>query len=212
MKKLKKSISIRIPSVTIFLEDIKEIEEVFKENCNLVKIHTESFELDSYTELQNIGEEKLNCLSFISYEPSIHLELGIYDAYIYSQSDDAVSTGIVNKLKEILDKKVNLIKYVSNYKLIVLLNALNLMLYVLNQRNQSLYFEVAEYANVLVIILLVFLSLKIKHSTIFVKNKNENKFLKNHKNQILLLIIGGCITLGVQILVQTFVQLWIKHL
>ena len=113
MKKLEKSISIKIPPVRLFLEDVKAIEEVYKEHFETYEIRTNEFKLDSVEELKDIGKDKLSDLSFSSVDPYAHVKLSEYTAEIYSPRDDVKSTGIIAKLKNILAKRVTPIRYLA---------------------------------------------------------------------------------------------------
>lgn len=83
IKKIEKSINIELPPIKIFLEDIKAIEEILKDNCESFKIETKDYQLDSCDEFQQISETKLNYIKISSSQPfiSIELEENIADIY-----------------------------------------------------------------------------------------------------------------------------------
>src|SRR4030043_175056 len=107
MRKIKKPISIKIRPIRLFLEDVKEIENVFKEHCETYTILTDDYELESLEELEKIGKEKITGLSFKSSKPDISLNISKNGVSIYSSPDneDITSTGILSKLKDILSAR-----------------------------------------------------------------------------------------------------------
>jgi uncharacterized membrane protein len=211
MKKLEKSIFVNLPPVKLFLEDIEAIEEIYKENCETFEIRTDSYILNSSEELRNLGQEKLNYLYFGSWNPYITLEIEGNSVHIYSGRDDAISIGIVNKIKSILDRRINFLSYFANsWILIIILNSINLFLFWLNHTNSKVWVSNTELVNSLIIMFCVFFA-STKKSVAYLENSKSKNFFTINRNQFFLLISGGIITFIVQILVQVIIQLWIKQ-
>ena len=205
MKRKEKPSSVEIPPVRLFLEDLEEIEEVYKKYCKELKIETEDFEFDSVEELKNIGKDKLNSLSFNSHDPYISVNFSPSNARIYSSEPDPKSVGIVAILKNILDKRLTPLRHlISKWVLIIL----NILLFISVMAFLILK-DLNENMNIIAIIPLSFFIFWIlwmmwgwrfdikKHSVIYLKNRSSKKnFFSRKKDDIILAIISsifGCL-------------------
>ena len=127
MKKIPKSIDINISPVVLYVEDLEEIEEIYKDNFKDYKIIAKSKKLEDDFEFSSIKEltedfnkkgiVKLNNLSFSAYDPYICTEFENTNARIYSSDNDVKSIGITNKLKNTADKRPAGYKYLGNFLL-----------------------------------------------------------------------------------------------
>ena len=198
MKKIPKSISIKISPVVLYIEDLEEIEEIYKDNFENYKIIAESkkleddFEFDSVQELtERLNRKnivKLNNLSFTAYNSCMDIDFRDIEAKIYSSNNDVKSIGITNKLKNVADKRPMSHKYLSNYLPMFLL--FNLFLFLSSSIN-ILPEPVHKITNVLLILLFIIWSfwwynLKTKnYSIIYLERKSLQKgFLERNKNVI----------------------------
>lgn len=118
MKELSKSIRVDLPPLRLYVEDIREIEEVYKKSFNNYKIIVENFEIDSSEELSLIkektGKDELNRLSFESMDPYIRLDLSPSGGSIFSLTDDNICRGVIDKLKEIVLRRASSLRYIFN--------------------------------------------------------------------------------------------------
>ena len=211
MKKRRKSISVSIPPIRLYLEDIKKIEEVYKEHFETFKIITEDFEFDSVEDLKKLEKYKLSSLSFESSEPYIHVDLSRSNARIYSSNDDAESVGIVTKLKNILEKRITPLKFLlSNwiaFILIFLLISSNIIYSIFY--GKSGIFILISFCSYLILnslwsILGWRLDLR-KYSMIYLTNRiSRRNFFSRNKDQIILAGISAI--LGS---IATFFVLWL---
>ena len=205
MRKIRKSIRIKIPLIRIYLEELKAIEEVYKENFETYEIITEDFELDSLDELKNIGKEKLSILSFKSSNPYIHVEFTPYDARIYSSEDSISSTGIVEKIKNILDKRITPLRYlISNWWFVLLVILFWSFALILPAQD-----KVGEGIVIVSFIGITFFwrfwAFTRKHSLIFLTNRrSQRNFFSRNKDKILLTIFGAIVGGFI-----TFLVLWV---
>ncbi len=124
MKKIPKSISIVISPVVLYIEDLEEIEEIYKDNFEDYKIIAKSKKLENDFEFNSVQEFtenfnkrniiKLNNLSFKAYNLSIDVDFKNDIAIIYSSDNEAKSTGITNKLKNIANQRPLFYKVLNN--------------------------------------------------------------------------------------------------
>jgi hypothetical protein len=204
MKRIKKSISIEIPPVRLFLEELKAIEKVYKEHFETYKIKTEDFELDSLDELRDIEKAELKNLSFESSNPYIRVAFSPRNATIFSFEDSVNSTGIVTKLKNISDKGITPLRYLSSAWCWVPFNVLFLIFVLLfppKEYTVAFGIGLASFTGMAIVwILWSYRFATKKHSLIFLTSRRSqrNFFLRN-KDQILLsvfsVVIGALISL-----------------
>ncbi|AVH68550.1 hypothetical protein [Nostoc sp. 'Peltigera membranacea cyanobiont' N6] len=212
MKKLPKHTYVSLSSVLLYLEDIELIEEVFKKNCKSYTILTEEYEVDSIEELKQIGTLEFDDIRFQSQEPRVTLKISSLSTSIFASEDNAVSTGIVSKLVEILEPR----SVPSIYSIRTILNCIVAIVVILLLFQTTIKLdEIIKVTIVFIQILLgvainsnfIFKSNTDKRTVLYAKNQTlKTNFFVEYKNQIILLIIGGLITLVVQVLVQ-----WVKE-
>jgi hypothetical protein len=216
MRKIPQYIFMSLPPVKIFLEDIEKLDAIYRNNCKSYTICTEDYELDSLEELQQLGKSEFYKIKFQSQEPHISLEMLDDGTKIFAYEDDAASTGIVTKLKETLE--IRCIKSRSDRNLwswfpMIFFSVLSLSLSknIINLDNQfqmNLVILLSIFAIIVFIIDVLISQAEHKKIPVFYMiNQTPNKnFFIEYKNQIILLVIGGTITLSVQVLSQ-----WIKQ-
>lgn len=215
MKKIPKSIDINISPVVLYVEDLEEIEEIYKDNFEDYKIIAESkklgddFEFTSVKELtENFNKKgivKLNNLFFRAYDPYICTEFKNINVRIYSSDNNVKSMGITNKLKNAIDKRPVVYKFLANNYLFLV--SIFILLLV-----DKLLFE--TYPIIIMVLLLLYLAwgfwsynlLTKKYSVIYLKRRNLQKsFLSENKNRIILAIILALIYIFREIIISKIV-------
>jgi hypothetical protein len=211
MKKLPKQISASLPSVSLDLKDIELIEEIFKTNCKSYTIYTEEYEFESLEDLKQLESLDFNQIRFQSREPRVTLNISSLYTSSFTSEDDAISTGILIKLKEILEPRIvstisSIYSTRTNLTLIVTIVGFLLVSQNIIIINNITKLTISLIEVVLLIAInrhLIFKSNRDKLPVIITNNPSlKNNFFLEHKNQIKLLMIGGLITLVVQVLVQ----------
>ncbi len=211
MKKLPKQISASLPSVSLDLKDIELIEEIFKTNCKSYTIYTEEYEFESLEDLKQLESLDFNQIRFQSREPRVTLNISSLYTSSFTSEDDAISTGILSKLKEILEPRIvstisSIYSTRTNLTLIVTIVGFLLVSQNIIIINNITKLTISLIEVVLLIAInrhLIFKSNRDKLPVIITNNPSlKNNFFLEHKNQIKLLMIGGLITLVVQVLVQ----------
>ena len=207
LKKVTKSISIKIPPIRLFLEDVAAIEEVYKDYCKGYKIITDEYELDCTEDLRKIEKDKLGQLCFKSSEPYIVVDFYPNRARIYSSDSSIISTGIVSKIRAILAKRTTPLRYFTSIRLVAVVGVALAL-------SWQFFGKILSNTNELRIIALTVLGIWIcwfacaatfenKHySLIYLKTKSSQKnfFLRN-KDQVLLAIFSAFIGAAMTVLV-----------
>lgn len=210
MKKIPKSIYLEISPVVLFMEDLEEIEEIYKDNFKDYKIIikdknlTNDFEFSSirefFEEFSKRSIFKLNNFSFESYNPFIHTNFGNTEARIYGSSNDVKSVGIINKLKNAIEKRPWFYKYLGSFYFFFVIIALLLLGGLLSEPYETI-------SLILIILFYIFWSfwwynLKIKnYSIIYLKKRSLQKGFWDKIKYILgavalvLGIIGSIVTI-----------------
>jgi hypothetical protein len=215
MKKLPKQIYASLPSVSLYLKDIEILEEIFKSNCKFYTIVTEEYEFESLEQLKQLEKLDFEEIRFKSQEPQVSLKISSLSTSSFISEDNAISVGILTKIKEILEARVvPSISEISSRRatLNFIVSIVSFIVYLQNIIIIDVFVKyiilIIQIGSLIVINSnLIFKADKDKITVIIAKDtsKKTNFFLE-HKNQIILLIIGGLITLVVQVLVQ-----WIKQ-
>lgn len=214
MEKRKKSISINIPPVRLFLEDIKEIETIYKENFETFKIQTLDFELDSTEELESIEKDKLSYISFKSSNPNIEVELTPSNAKIYSCDDDVKYYGIVTKLKNILNKRTSPLRHVFKDWILFFFISLPIIIYKYfpEPKKHEVLFPICAVASMMIIIVygaLGYYFVNKKHSVIYLTNRSSQKnIISRNKYKIILAGISAIFASVVTLLIMYFTGLF----
>lgn len=215
MKKIPKSIDIKISPIILYIEDLEEIEEIYKNNFEDYKIIAESKKLEDDFEFASIKEfaedfnkkgiAKLNNLSFGAYNPHISIEFKNTDAIIYSSDNDVKSIGITNKLKNIVDKRPKFYKYFDSIYLYFLILLLLLLANILPE-------PIDIVVKVLLTLFFIIWSfwrynlLTKNYSVIYLKRRNLQKsFLLENKNKIALALIVSLIYIFREIIISKIV-------
>ncbi len=127
MKKKTKSISEYITAKNIYLEEILEIEEIFKENGFSYVIEVEDYELNSSNEFSQLPKsiKKTNSIQIIARKDKdseesfewhhITVQMQPFSKIrIYSADSDTICLGIINKIKIVL-KENKIIKFLEKF-------------------------------------------------------------------------------------------------
>ena len=197
MKKIKKSHSIYITPIRLFLEDIQTIEDIYKQYCKSFTIKTDDYVLDTTAELKEINKEKISRLSFESFDPHIHVDLSECTARIYSRKDDPNSLGIVAKLKEVLDKRVTSWRFIFSSWIMIPAQILLWVFYwtFLCVNSLSMISGLTIIPLIMVLWYVAQYRFKSKkHTIIYIVNKkNLPNFFRRNKDQIVLVVISAIV-------------------
>jgi len=215
MKKIPKSIDINISPVILYIEELEKIEEIYKDNFESYEIIVKSKELENDFEFTSIeelteffdkkGVVKLNELSFEASNPYIHVEFDNVKARIYGSGNDVKSVGIINKLKNIANKRPAIYEILTNNFLFVVSILILLLV-------DKLLFETNPIIVIILFLLYVvwglwsYNLLTKNYSVIYLKKGNLQKsFLAENKDKIILILIGAFISVIAHIIKSNIV-------
>lgn len=102
MKKIIGSHGECLPPVFLYLDDIEQIVDVFKEVATSVNISTGENELESLSEIDQLGKKTLHSFYLSIREPYISLDMQPYRIWLHIHKDDPLSRGVFEKIKKIL--------------------------------------------------------------------------------------------------------------
>lgn len=207
LKKVAKPISIKIPPIRLFLEDVEAIEEVYKEYCKEYKITTDEYELDCTEDLRKIEKDKLGELCFESSEPHIVVDFHPSRASIYSSDSSVISTGVVSKIRAILAKRTTPLRYFAKFWLVIVMTgavALSLPLFGKILPNIEM-FPIMAFSVLGILICWIVWAAMFEdkyYSLIYLKTRSSQKnfFLRN-KDQVLLSIFSAFLGAAMSFLV-----------
>ena len=104
MEKLIKSFGESQKPVTLYMDDIEKIIEIFEQVSKEVEISTTDYVIHDVNQLSELKQEFLTELDISIIEPHIALHLKPDSTWLYMNKDDLLSRGIFEKIKQILLK------------------------------------------------------------------------------------------------------------
>lgn len=99
MEKIVGSHLERLPATILYIDDLEKLVEIFQEVSKEVSIILGEYKLKDFSEIATIGEETVHSVHLSCSTPHISLDLDSHEAYVYIGKNDAVSRGILEKLK-----------------------------------------------------------------------------------------------------------------
>lgn len=106
MKKVIDSYGERIKPVELYLDDIKELVEIFYEISSEVRIEANSYEFEGVQELKKLNKETIDNLTISIHDPYVHLGIdNSSQVWLYIDKDVPMQRGIFEKLKKKLQEK-----------------------------------------------------------------------------------------------------------
>jgi hypothetical protein len=117
MEKLSKHIRVKLPPARLYLNDLREIESILKEHCEVLSLAAEGYGFASIDELKDLKVKSINELNISSSKPFISLDFSFADSYIYSRRDDANIHGMIVKIAEFLKGRRKWSGFLKSYKL-----------------------------------------------------------------------------------------------
>lgn len=206
MKKIPKSVFIKISPVVLYIEDLEEIEEIYKDNFENYEIIAESKKLENdfeFTSIKELEEDfnkrgivKLNNLSFEAHDPYIRTEFENIDAMIYSSDNDVKSIGIINKLKNATNKGPKFYKFLNYYSALISVFIFLLIGELLSKMEMDIIINIILWLLYVLWYIWLYNLLMKNYSTIYLKRRNLQKsFLSENKNKIILALIFAFISI-----------------
>jgi len=221
MKKIEKYVTNRHRPVRFYLDDLKELESIFKNNFDKYTIQDREYEYKDLNELIDQGKSSIDYLKFSGedkssvpdwYTPKLELQIDKSILTLSAYDVDDKVEGIIARVEKIIKSRPRLNPIFENerimswiFYLYILLGAIIIWTTgkkVLKNGNSIFQVDPIITFSVLGILLMMFLYVIViarKESIIkLILNDHEQSFYRRNKDQILLLImsaiIGGIIT------------------
>ncbi|MFY9143083.1 hypothetical protein [Sulfuricurvum sp.] len=207
MKKTKKHIIENLKPMSLYLDDIEKLVEMFKEVSNELYIEFDSYELENISEIQLLNIESTNKMKLISRNPYISIEFSNNGIGLYSDDDSAIQKGCIAKIKDYLSNKNRKFTYI--YHSSILSGGaigLSLVPLIINMKNGDLS-KIIFYSMLLLLALLwSFFGMRDQfrnYSIIYAKPRNASpNFLQRNKDQIIVASIGAFIGIAGTLLIN----------
>lgn len=196
LKKKSSSHWDKLRPVKLYLEDIRNISEVYEENKIQYSIDIDDYEIESIDDLSMVQKPYITKMKFDSPSHWIDIWMDPYGTEVH-YPDDPLSIGIANKLKNILKKRTNFISYLTGENLCmvyIFIFTIIFMLLLPSKGSFPLYRPTAIIFIISIILYFIgsmFLFSK-QHTIIYLKEKSsEPNFFIRNKDKLYLLIIGA---------------------
>lgn len=212
MKKLRKSIYISLPPVKLYLDDMRNIYDILKNNCKDVTIKTAEYQLSDVDQLKDVSSNEIHELHLVGKDPYISVNLEPNSTSIYVDEDSTLNVGILSEIKVILSKcqrkiaRVFANPFLSSLVLMLVFFAL---LIPIGQFTEGLFDWILLGFLVLFYILSYVSAYRFQeysYSTVVLSERREkgNFFVRN-KDQILINLLVAVVTILLTILVMRLV-------
>jgi len=196
LKKKSRIFTDKLRPVKLYLDDIRSISNVYKENNIEYSIDLADYKIDSIDDLTEIKEPYITRMILRSYSSGINLWMT--SSYIDLEfPDNPASIGIAKKIKDILKKRTNYISYITGENISMFYIFILMIIFMLLLPPKGIF---PLYRPIIIIfiasLILYFISsmfLFIKQYTIiYLKEKSsEPNFFIRNKDKIYLLILGA---------------------
>jgi len=206
MKTLKQPISKELPLTRMYLDDVKAIYDILKNNCGSVEITTDKYEISDVTKLKDIGESQIHTLNFECRDPYISINLFPSHGRIYISEDSTITRGILSQIEDILNKcKRKIASILDSFSAYIILGLLLSTSLVMISKFTEGWLSITLVIFIILIFILYYgqtyrLSLH-QHSTIILSERRERaNFFKRNKDQIIVGLIIAIVSVGLTVL------------
>jgi hypothetical protein len=95
-----------LPKIHLYLDDLMDIEAVFRGVCKTVKVQAANYEFASVSDLPLLERPQVNEVEINGTDPYCYFEIRPYLArVIVSNTDDVRQVGLATKVREIVEKR-----------------------------------------------------------------------------------------------------------
>lgn len=198
MKKIRTHISENLKPVTLYLDDMIKLVEIFQEVSDAIYIEFDNYEIDNINEIVNLNLESTNLLKIRSQNPYISIDFSKNSIYLYAQDDTVIQRGCFEKIKGFLSTKIRKSTYIYHSPILSgSFIGFSLVLLIINIKSE-IYNHIALYSIILVMgVLWSFFGVKDKlnnYSIIYTKTRiSSPNFFKRNQDSIIVAIIGALV-------------------
>ena len=119
MEKLENSLSKSYAAIKLYLEELDEIEAIFKSTFGEVKFIANGYSYDSLTDLRTHRQQVvIYDLEITGFRPYVNFKAGRLSVRLYSASDDSAVAGVFFKLDNILRRASRKPAFLYSYPVI----------------------------------------------------------------------------------------------
>lgn len=201
MKKKVKAYSKVLKMPLIYMDDLRAIEKIIKEELKPreYKLETADYEYDKLDDIQNNNETNTELL-IRTYSPRIIIDFNRYGARIYASDDNLDTIGALTKIYDILALSERVLLYKSQkfamWVAPIFMFLPLMLLYTIDNVNKYTKWGLLMFSCLSLIWWAVSLYIgNYKYSILYFTDKKDNPgFLKRHKDQIILGSISAIFT------------------
>ncbi len=111
MKKINTHIREELKPMSLYLDDIEKLMEIFKEISNDITIEFDNYELENIHEIPTLNLESTKKLKITSRNPYISIDFSKSGIYLYADDDTIIQRGCIEKIKNLLSTRIRKYTY-----------------------------------------------------------------------------------------------------
>ena len=185
MKKKVQAVSVDLPPIRIYLDELRMIETELKENCEsyFIEVDESEYDFESVDELLTSRKNKVSDISLITRKPDIKIRLAKHFANLHGAENNIITMGLIEKLKSVLEAKQSIFYKFLLWKksrifffsiLVVLIGAEAIFL----PYQFDVKFNIADLTFLLVVFVSLFQSFLFPHySVVYLSERNTHQSL-----------------------------------
>lgn len=211
MRKLKKSITKKLPPVKLYLDDLESIYDILKQKAKGVDITTEDYAVEDVKQLKNLETKKIHYLSIKCSDPYVTMEFYPGWVKIYFGEDSTYNRGILSEIEDVLSKrKVFLGSFLASSWAFFLNGVLiggSFSAMIGMSKTYTWLFLALELIFILLMIFLWRFTFRGYSTIVLLERKEELSFWARNRDQILVGIIAALVSSLVTIFVLWMLKL-----
>lgn len=197
MQKIEDSITKSYLPVKIYIDQIEEIANLFKENNIEYTLQTDHYKYDSFSELINSSKETtIKMLKINTHSPYISIELNKRWANLYTSSNKTFTAGIFYKIDKILTDSRRFLSFFYSYYFIFSANIIIFLSNLLSKKWQLYPEYIDNTLNIIWFLWLIkIIYVRYNHHALIqlVKKGNAPNFFQRKKDDLILALVSGSI-------------------
>lgn len=206
MKKQKVELKKDYDYLIIFLDDLKEIEKLFKKySSGDIYITTNGYEYESIEELTtHLSQQKIKNIKLSAHAPLVYLDIDRLSSRLYSSANCDNSIAVFHNINDILSKCQPKMSWLYNYKSLIFISIFGGLLNSFVAKIPENYSSIFS-AWILLYCYYIFRVIFFRPSKILLINRHTQKnFFQRNKDQLLLTLITIILTILGTLLVQKY--------
>lgn len=206
MKKQKVALNKDYNYLIVFLDDLKEIEELFKKHgSGDIYITTNGYEYESIEELTtHLSQQKIKNIELSVHDPLVYLDINRSSNRLYSSANCDSSIAVFHNINDILSKCQPKMSWLYNDKLLIFISILGVLLSPFVAKIPENYISIVSVW-FLLYCYYIFRVIFFRPSKILLINRHTQKnFFQRNKDKLILSLITVILTILGTLLVQKY--------